>query len=168
MLGSPNTPFVIVNTKAKETLFLLVEDDPNDVLLVQREFKRAPRHIRLQVVNDGEEAIRYLIGEGHFADRQKYPVPNVILLDLKMPRVTGFEVLKWLRLKSPEQIRLIPVLVMSSSGLEEDINRAYGLGANSYIVKPANWEVFKRLIADLGIYWSEHVETPEVQHPKQV
>lgn len=153
--------------KPKRTIFLLVEDDENDVFLVQREFEKAPRHIRLQAVNDGEQAIRYLTGEGDFADRDRYPVPNVILLDLKMPRVTGFEFLEWLRSKSPEQLHLIPVLVMSASMLEEDINRAYGLGANSYIVKPANWQVFRRLIADLGIYWSEHVETPEVRHPKQ-
>src|SRR5262249_37244239 len=101
-------------------------------------------------------------GEGGFCDRRTHPLPNVILLDLKMPRINGFEFLEWLRSKSPDDLRLTPVLVMTASGLEEDIHRAYALGANSYIVKPTDWNLFKRLIADLGIYWSEHSETPRV------
>jgi CheY-like chemotaxis protein len=148
--------------QVKNTTFLLVEDDDNDVLLVKLEFKKAPRHIQLQVVNDGDEAIHYLHGYGKYANREMYPIPNVILLDLKMPRVNGYEFLQWLRTKSPGDLRLIPVLVMSGSILPEDINRVYALGANCYIVKPANWQVFKKLVADMGVYWTEHAATPEV------
>jgi len=146
----------------KDTTFLLVEDDDNDVLLVKLEFKKAPRHIHLQVVSNGEEAIHYLCGHRQYANRDKYPLPNVILLDLKMPRVNGYEFLEWLRSKSPGDLKLIPVLVMSGSALPQDINRVYALGANSYIVKPADWHVFRKLILDLGVYWTEHVSTPEV------
>lgn len=146
----------------KDTTFLLVEDDDNDVLLVKMEFKRAPGHIHLQVVNNGEEAIRYLCGHRPYTNRDKHPLPNVILLDLKMPRVNGYELLKWLRTESPGDLRLTPVLVMSGSALQEDIRKVYSLGANSYIVKPADWQVFKKLIADLGIYWTEHATTPDV------
>lgn len=152
-----------MNTSLKDTVFLLVEDDDNDVLMCKMEFRRAPVHIKLRVVNDGEEAIRYLQGRGQFSDRYKYPIPNVILLDLKMPRVTGFEFLEWLRTKSPGDLRLIPVVVMSASGQPEDINRVYHLGANSYMVKPADWHVFKRLIADMGVYWGEHASTPQLE-----
>jgi CheY-like chemotaxis protein len=146
----------------KDSTFLLVEDDDNDAFMVRMEFKRAPHHIHLQVVNDGKEAMHYLCGDGQFADRDKHPLPNVILLDLKMPRVNGYEFLEWLRRKSPGGLRLIPVLVMSGSALPQDINRVYALGANSYIVKPTNWRVFKKMVADLGIYWTEHAATPEV------
>lgn len=146
----------------KDSTFLLVEDDDNDVFMVRMEFRRAPHHIHLQVVNDGKEAMHYLCGDGKYADRDKYPLPNVILLDLKMPRVNGYEFLGWLRSKSRGDLRLIPVLVMSGSALPQDINRVYALGANSYMVKPADWRVFKKMVADLGIYWTEHAATPEM------
>jgi CheY-like chemotaxis protein len=149
-------------TQPKETTFLLVEDDENDVLLLKREFKKAPGHIILHVVYDGDEAIDYLSRKGKFTDEDKHPLPNIILLDLKMRRVTGFEFLEWLRTKAPEPLRLIPVLVMSSSSLEVDIQRAYALGANAYMVKPADWNLFRKRVADLGVYWAEHVETPAV------
>jgi len=149
-------------TQPKETTFLLVEDDDNDVLLLKREFKKAPGNIHLHVVNDGEEAIHYLCRKGKFTNADKHPLPNVILLDLKMPRINGFEFLEWLRTKAPEPLNLIPVLVMSSSALESDVQKAYGLGANAYMVKPADWHLFKKRVADLGVYWAEHVETPAV------
>src|SRR5216117_3858071 len=101
---------------AKEaTVFLLVEDDKNDVFLVQREFKGAPANLRIEAVADGAEAIRYLEGEGEYADRINFPLPQVILLDLKMPRVNGFELLDWVRRRAPNPLRTIPVVVMSSS-----------------------------------------------------
>jgi CheY-like chemotaxis protein len=141
-----------------------VEDDPNDVFLVEHEFKRAP-HLRLVHVGDGREAVRYLIGEGEYADRQKHPLPDVILLDLKMPGFSGFDFLEWLHSESPGDQRLIPVVVMSSSSLQEDVRRAYALGVNSYITKPVDWKTFRERIQLLGIFWSEHAETPEIPPP---
>src|SRR5438445_2468944 len=99
---------------SETTTFLLVEDDLNDVLMVEMEFKRAPVQIRLVSVNDGDEAMRYLEGQGDYRDRRKYPMPDVVLLDLKMRRVGGFQFLQWLRSGSPRQHRFIPVVVMSS------------------------------------------------------
>jgi two-component system response regulator len=145
------------------TVFLLVEDDQNDVLLVEMEFKRVAPTIRLLVVNDGQEAIQYLDGDGKFADRKKCPLPDVILLDLKMPKINGFDFLQWLRLEAPAQRRFIPVVVMSSSTLEEDIHRAYTLGANSYLPKPVDWKLFKERIRALGLSWAEHSQTPELR-----
>lgn len=140
--------------------FLLVEDDPNDVLMLELEFQRVPAHIRLISVHDGGEAMQYLQGLGRFADVKKHPHPDVILLDLKMPRINGFEFLHWLRTQSPQQFRFVPVVVMSSSALHEDVDRAYSLGANSYLVKPVQWTLFQQRIQALGVYWAEHVEKP--------
>src|SRR5213592_4603089 len=108
----------------RKKIFLLVEDDPNDVFFVEREFAKAP-HLLLRHVPDAKEAVRYLTGEGKYSDPEKYPVPNVILLDLKMPGMGGFEFLEWLRAGAAPELRLIPVIVMSSSTLQSDINRAY-------------------------------------------
>lgn len=140
------------------TTFLLVEDEPNDVLMLEMEFRRAPLHIRLVAVEDGTQAMNYLQGKGPYSDRGKYPIPDVILLDLKMPRMNGFEFLEWLRCKSDRSHRFIPVVVMSSSGMREDVDRAYALGANSYLVKPVEWNRFQARIQALGVYWAEHVE----------
>ena len=145
----------------KTTTFLLVEDDPNDVALLELEFRHCPAQIRLLSVNDGEQAIHYLEGRGAYSDRCEHPLPDVILLDLKMPRINGFQFLEWLRCESPKYLRLIPVVVMSSSGLQEDVGRAYALGANSYLVKPIGWHLFRERVKALGIYWAEHVEMPE-------
>ncbi|HEV2391142.1 MAG TPA: response regulator [Verrucomicrobiae bacterium] len=146
---------------AKPTYFLLVEDDPNDAFFVEREFKQAPAYLGLRIVTDGRNAVRYLRGEGQYADRAKFPVPNVILLDLKMPGMSGFDFLEWLRSEAATEQRVIPVVVMSSSPLQEDIKRAYALGVNSYMTKPIEWTRFRDRIRMLGIYWSEHAETPE-------
>jgi two-component system response regulator len=95
----------------------------------------------------------------------KYPLPNVILLDLNMPRLNGFDFLEWLRSGASGQHRFIPVVVMSSSALEEEVARAYALGVNSYMVKPVDWQKFRERIKTLGIYWAEHVEIPEIFPP---
>lgn len=143
---------------AETTHFLLVEDDANDVLMLKMEFDRTSLPIRLEVVDDGREAIRYLEGAGQYSDRDRYPVPNVVLLDLKMPRINGFEFLEWLRSKGPREHRFIPVVMMSSSALKEDVDRAYALGVNSYLVKPVSWALFQERIKAIGIYWAEHVQ----------
>jgi CheY-like chemotaxis protein len=147
------------------TTFLLVEDDPNDVFFVEREFERTSRHLRLLHVGDGESAVRYLEGDGECAERETHPLPNVILLDLNMPGLNGFDFLEWLHSESPGDLRLIPVVVLSSSSLQEDIKRAYALGANSYVTKPGDWGTFQERIRILGTFWSEHVETPEIPPP---
>src|SRR5690349_10315368 len=113
---------------AKQTTFLVVEDDPNDVLLVKLELDKFGDKVRMLTVNDGQEAMHYLEGRESYGDRDRFPTPDVILLDLKMPRVDGFDFLKWLR-HEPGQHHLIPVVVMSSSAFEKDIVRAYELGA---------------------------------------
>jgi len=128
--------------------------------MLQMEFKRVRTPIHMVAVGDGHEAMHYLERSGKFTDPIQCPCPDVILLDLKMPRINGFEFLEWLRNKAPQHCRFIPVVVMSSSGLREDVDRAYALGANSYLVKPVQWALFQERVKALGIYWAEHVERP--------
>jgi len=142
---------------------LLVEDDPNDVVMLEMEFRKVPAQIRMVAVGDGKEAMQYLQKQAKYAGPHAYPEPDVILLDLKMPRINGFEFLEWLRSKSPPHCRFMPVVVMSSSNLRQDVDLAYSLGANSYLVKPVQWKLFQQRIRALGIYWAEHVEKPD--HP---
>src|SRR5512140_200503 len=113
---------------------LHVEDDPNDALLFQHACRKAGVSFDLRAVNDGDEAIAYLRGNADFCDRNKHPMPQLVLLDLKMPRLSGFDVLSWLR--SETGFSKLPVIVLTSSNHEMDIQRAYDLGANSYLVKP--------------------------------
>jgi len=141
------------------TKFLLVEDDRNDLRLVQEVFRRG-NHCQLSDVEDGQEAMEYLLGKGNFRNRAQYPFPHVILLDLKMPRVDGFEFLRWLRHEAPPDLRLLPVIVMSSSDHPSDIRRAYELGVNSYLIKPIEWAEFQARMEALNIFWAQHVETP--------
>jgi CheY-like chemotaxis protein len=130
---------------------LLVEDDPNDVLLVQRAFRRAQVANPIQVVGDGEAAIEYMAGHGPYANREDHPLPALVLLDLKLPRRSGFEVLDWLR-RQP-RLRRLPVVVLTSSALATDIRRAYELGASSYLVKPLEFEALQDMLGAVGAYW---------------
>lgn len=139
---------------------LLVEDDSNDVILIRRAFKKAQFAIRIQMVHDGEQAINYLCGDDQYADRIAYPLPNLILLDLKLPRKSGFEVLQWVR--QQPLLRRIPVIVLTSSKESPDINQAYDLGANSYLVKPVEFNSLVDLITTLNLYWVFLNENPEV------
>lgn len=132
---------------------LLVEDDPNDVLLIQRAFTKAGLKNTLKVTIDGQEAIDYLRGKGHFADRERFPLPFLVLLDLKMPGTSGFEVLHWVRAQ-PEFKRLL-VVVLTASNLQSDVDRAYDLGANSYLVKPVEFTEMVNMIQRFEIYWTE-------------
>lgn len=144
----------------QDGLVLLVEDDPNDVLLIQRAWRKANIAAPLQVVTDGEAATRYLTGGGEFADRQRYPLPILVLLDLKLPRKSGFEVLAWLR--QQPVLRRLPVVVLTSSSEPEDINRAYELGANSYLVKPVQFESLQEMMQTVHIYWLVLNEKPQL------
>ena len=130
---------------------LLAEDDPDDVLLTQIAFEKARLANPLQVVRDGEEAIAYLKGEGGFSDRIRFPLPILLLLDLKMPRKNGFEVLQWLR-KQP-QFRRLPTAIMTSSDHDPDTARAYQLGADSYLRKPPDATALLALVQRLRAYW---------------
>jgi CheY-like chemotaxis protein len=139
---------------------LLVEDDENDVMFVQRAFKHAGILNPLQIVRNGDEAVAYLDGVGEFADRDRYPLPVFVLLDLKMPRRTGLEVLEWVKERSG--LRRIPIVVLTSSKNDADINRAYELGANSYLVKPVSFEGLIDLAKSLQLYWLVLNERPAV------
>ena len=139
---------------------LLVEDDPNDVTLTQLAFEQARFSNPLQVVNNGEEAIAYLGGEPPFSDRQRYPMPILVLLDLKLPRRSGFDVLTWVR--GAPNVRRLPVVVLTSSQQSPDISRAYDAGANSYLVKPVAFESLLALVRSLGLYWLMTNEGPTI------
>jgi CheY-like chemotaxis protein len=138
---------------------LLAEDDPDDICLTQLAFKKGRLANPLQVVRDGAEAIAYLEGEGRYADRHRYPLPILLLLDLKMPRVNGFQVLEWLQ-KHPVMYRL-PVAVLTSSDHDPYVQRAFELGADSYLVKPPNAETLLALVQRLHAYWLILNEQPE-------
>jgi CheY-like chemotaxis protein len=138
---------------------LLVEDDPNDVFLLQRAFRKAGFEHPVQAVGDGEEAVAYLTGAGSYADRAQFPLPLLVLLDLKLPRKSGLEVLAWLR--EQPALRRLPVVVLTSSREPADVNRAYDLGANSYLVKPLGFEALLDMVKSLNFYWltlNEHAE----------
>jgi CheY-like chemotaxis protein len=139
---------------------LLVEDDENDVMLLQRAFRRAAIVNPLQVVRHGDDAVAYLEGTGEFADRRLHPLPVLMLLDLKLPRRTGLEVLQWV--KERTGVKKIPIIVLTSSKNDEDVNRAYELGANSYVVKPVSFETLLELVKSLELYWLVLNERPNV------
>ncbi len=146
----------------KNQYILLAEDDANDVLLIQRAFQKAGLREHLKVVRDGQEAIEYLNGESAYGNREKYPLPFLLLLDLKMPGTDGFEVLRWVR-SEPDMKRLL-VVVLTSSNLQADVDRAYELGANSYLVKPVEFDEMVNMIQRFDAYWSEINRTPTM-HP---
>jgi CheY-like chemotaxis protein len=146
----------------KQFTVLLVEDDLNDIFLVKRAFKVARIHHPLQVVTDGVEAIQYLSGEGKYADRGAYPLPRLIVMDIKMPRSTGFEVLEWVK-GDGRPLRRIPIVIVSSSDNPADINRAYELGANAYMVKPMDYRAVEHLFQTINHYWGSECAKPELE-----
>jgi CheY-like chemotaxis protein len=141
---------------------LLVEDDLNDIFLVKRAFKMVRMHNPLQVVTDGQEAVNYLKGEGKYSDRNAYPLPQLMVMDIKMPRRTGFEVLEWVKSGSGS-LRRIPVVIVSSSENPADINRAYELGANAYMVKPVDFRAVEHLFDSITHYWGLECAKPELE-----
>jgi CheY-like chemotaxis protein len=134
---------------------LLVEDDTNDVLLVRRAFRKAGLTARIEVVSDGEAAVDYL------ARAQTQGGPGLVLLDLKLPRRPGLEVLGWLR--DQPGLRRLPVVVLTSSRESADVNRAYDLGANSFLVKPVGFAELLEMIKALDVYWLQLNQAPEIQ-----
>jgi CheY-like chemotaxis protein len=141
-----------------DQIILLAEDDPNDVVLIQRAFQKAGLRNILKVVEDGDQAIKYLSGQGVYSNREQYPLPFLMLLDLKMPGTDGFEVLEWLR--NEPQLKRMLVVVLTSSNLQADVDHAYELGANSYLVKPVSFDEMVHLIQRFESYWSEINRTP--------
>lgn len=139
---------------------LMVEDDDNDVFFLKRAFKQAHIVNPIQHVRDGEEAIAYLRGDAPYNDRRVHPLPGLMLLDLKMPRKNGFEVLAWAR--QQPGIKRLPIAVLTSSREEPDINRAYDIGANTYLVKPVKFEDLLETIKTLGTFWLTLAKVPDL------
>jgi CheY-like chemotaxis protein len=129
----------------------LVEDNPSDLALTQRALKKARLANNLHVCRDGEEALEFLFGEGAHAGRGPSRYPRVVLLDLKLPKVDGLEVLR--RIKTDARTKTIPVVMLTSSREQRDVIESYNLGVNSYIVKPVNFEGFSAAVEQLGLYW---------------
>jgi CheY-like chemotaxis protein len=130
---------------------LLVEDNDDDVFLVRRAFHTVKIPHPLFTVTDGQKAIDYLSGKDSYADRSVYPFPRLVLADLKMPGVDGFDLIRWIR--HDRNMRLIPIIILSSSALPEDVNRAYTLGASAYMVKPADPRALERLFGTIAEFW---------------
>jgi two-component system response regulator len=137
---------------------LLVEDNPDDVEITRRAFEKTRAVSDLTIVRDGRQALDLLLGEGQYADGESPPRPDLVLLDVNLPKVNGFEVLQQIR--SHEEIAMIPVIMLTASVREEDVLRAYQLGANSYIQKPLVFDTFLRVLGVLGEYWLEVATLP--------
>jgi len=146
-----------------QAVILLVEDREDDILLIKKAFKDGGIGNPMQVVRDGEEAMSYLAGEDKYSNRAEYPLPDLILLDLKMPGVDGFDVLRWVRRQ--EGFASIRVVVLTSSDAIRDVNRAYALGANSFLVKPLEFQNVLETARLLQTYWLKMNKSPEVKRP---
>lgn len=136
---------------ASDRPILLVEDNPDDEALTLRAFNKNRIGNPVVVARDGVEALDYLFGNGHHAGRDLSVMPAVILLDLKLPRIDGLEVLR--RIRANERTSLLPVVILTTSKEQQDIYEAYSLGANSYIRKPVDFEKFIQAVSQLGLYW---------------
>ena len=135
----------------KPACILLVDDNRMDVELALDAFREVSLSNRVEVAGNGQQALDYLLGQGVFADRERYPLPALILLDLKMPGIDGFDVLR--RIKNAPLLRRIPVVILTSSREEGDLAMSYDIGANSYLVKPVNFTSFVEAVKQIGGYW---------------
>ena len=144
--------------KCKEVEILLVEDNPNDVKLTLRALKKHNLANKVHVVIDGAEALDYIFAKNHYADRKIEEIPKVILLDIKLPKVDGLEVLE--KIKADKRTKSIPVVMLTSSSQESDMIKSYELGANSFIIKPVKFDKFVDAVSELGLYWLLLNETP--------
>ena len=141
----------IQTTGLRDSAILLVEDDETDIFLLRRAFRNARIANPLIEVRDGQAAIQYLSGEGDYADRARYPIPFLILLDLRLPKLSGFEVISWVR-DQPQLANLI-VVVLTASDHVPDVTKARDLGANSYLVKPGNFEELVQMVKRIQGRW---------------
>ena len=142
----------------KNKIILLVEDNPSDIGLTQRAFAKSNIANDLVVVEDGQEALDYLFGDGRFAGRDVNDLPALVLLDLKLPRVAGVDVLRQIR--ADERTSRVPVVILTTSQEEQDISQSYDLRANSYIRKPVDFTKFVEAIQHMGLYWLVLNEPP--------
>ena len=145
----------------EEKMILLVEDNPNDEILTLRALKKHNIGNKVSVVRDGAEALDFLFCTGAYADRDPDDMPQVTLLDLKLPKVDGLEVLR--RLRADQRTRLLPVVILTSSNEEQDLIRGYENGANSYVRKPVDFNQFLEAARQLGLYWLVLNEAPPLQ-----
>jgi two-component system response regulator len=145
--------------ETNEVEILLVEDNQDDMDMALRSLRKANLTNRIQTVRDGAEALEFIFCEGAFAGRKFENPPKVILLDLKLPKVDGMEVLK--RIKGDSRTKMIPVVILTSSKEQRDVIESYSLGVNSYIVKPVNFEQFAAAVQELGMYWLLHNQSPK-------
>jgi CheY-like chemotaxis protein len=154
-----NTPFnKVESTKifdSEQYPILLVEDNPDDILITQRAWKKGLIKNRLYVVNDGEQALEFIYKKGEFTDA---PTPSLMLLDLNMPKVDGFEVLK--TVKQDKNLKKMPIVVLTSSRDNTALDRAFDLGCNSFIVKPVGYDNFLEAVIDIQRYWIQISEIP--------
>lgn len=132
-------------------VILLVEDNPDDVDLTLKAFEKNGIANKVDVVEDGAEALDYLFARGRYTNRAQEKLPQVVLLDLKLPKVDGLEVLQSIR--ADQRTKLLPVVVLTSSELEQDVVDSYNLGANSYVRKPVDFRQFTKAVRELGLYW---------------
>ncbi len=150
----------------ESAVILVAEDREDDVLLIRQAFARAHIPNPLFVVRDGEEVISYLEGQGKYSNRAEYPLPDLLLLDLKMPRVNGFEVIAWVR--SQPSLAALRILVLTSSDEIRDVNQAYHLGANSFLVKPHDFDDFIELSRIMEEFWLKKSKAPDTSRPPQI
>ena len=151
---------------ADQAVILLAEDNADDIALIRRAFAKAYITNPLQIVRNGEEVVAYLKGEGVFSNRAEYPLPDLLLLDLKMPRMNGFEVLEWIR-RQPT-LSSLRVVVLTASDNMRDVNSAYKLGANSFMVKPLDFEDVVHMGKFLTTYWLRLSKAPETSRPPRL
>jgi CheY-like chemotaxis protein len=144
-------------------LVLLVEDDPSDARLIQRAFDKAKLDVELTRLTNGDDAVAYLGGRPPYDNRALYPIPAVLLLDIKLPRRSGLEVLSWLR-NQHYSLKRMPVVILTSSRHSIDVNRAYDLGVNSYLAKPEGTDDLTRLAQSFHSYWLQLNESPDLQN----
>jgi CheY-like chemotaxis protein len=151
----------MAKTRAGRLPILLVEDDADHAELVRMSVARLPREAELTVVSDGEEALAYLMRRGPWADPSRSPRPHLILLDLRLPKLDGFQVLE--QIKAAEALRAIPVVVLTTSRAESDVVRAYANHVNSYLVKPVEFDRFVDLVKDVDEYWLDWNRQPPAE-----
>jgi len=143
-------------------VILIAEDNENDIFMLRRAFTQLEIDSPIFIVSDGEQAISYLHGDGKYSNRAEYPLPDLLLLDLKMPRTNGFEVLQWIR--GNPSLASLRVVVLTTSEQIRDINRAYQLGANSFLVKPVHFDDFRNTLKAIYDYWLLN-KVPQISRP---
>lgn len=148
---------------SRSPVILLAEDSPDEVLLLRRAMRKARLRCPLHVVENGEQAVAYLKGEGRYSNRDEFPLPTLMLLDLKMPKMDGFQVLQWIH--NQGELETLRVVVLTASDQVSDINMAYRLGASSFLTKPVQFEEFVALLDAIQDFWIDRNQNPHVSRP---